>query len=415
MNLARQQDTDGDDIVLDGRLVCIVDDDELFRLHLAALLGQERLRSVQASDSAGLVEILQKEMPDCILLDYNLDAENGLRLHEQLKLRFPRLAPVIMLSADESQRTAIKAFRMGIFDFVQKRNLRIDEVAAAIRNSIARHERESTREDEVSVLRKRAMFDGLTGMFTREELDRKLALVADTAGRTGSEYAVLAIRFAEYRRICTSLGVASAEEALRAFAGRIRANIREDDFCGRFDEDTFFYVMDRRVTEDSVRERRERFSAQLAFSQFIKSLEVRVTPHISVALAGAEDDDEQMIERLCRELDNRQTAQRSVEGSESWGSLPAGSPGSGMSGEPEERRASQRTRTLKPAFIALEEWSSKISCTARNISDGGARIRLERPLALPDYFLVQITASGPLRRVRKCWHMNNEIGIEFCD
>ena len=222
MNLAYEQVADGSGINLDGRSVCVVDDDRLYRLHLAALLGQANLRSMEAAGGTDLTAILEKEMPDCILLDYKLDAENGFRLHEQLKLRFPDLAPVIMLSADETQRTAIKAFRMGLYDFLPKRNLRIDEITIAIQKSIARHDVEVSRKDEVSALRKNALYDDLTGTYCRAELDRKLSLVSSVAERHDKQFAILSICLAQYRKVATSFGIATADDVLRVFAGKIR-------------------------------------------------------------------------------------------------------------------------------------------------------------------------------------------------
>lgn len=415
MTLTYEQAADGSGINLDGRSVCIVDDDGLFRSHLSALLGQAHLRTFEASDSATLVAVLEKEMPDCILLDYNLDSENGFRLHEQLKLRFKNLSPVIMLSGDESQRTAIKAFRMGLYDFLPKRSLRIDEITMAIKKSIVRHEVETSRDEEVSTLRKNAMFDDLTGMYCRNELDKKLALVSEAAQRQDKQFAIFSLCLAEYRKICTNYGIANADEILRGFAARIRANVRANDFCGRYDEDTFHYVMDRNVSQANVAERRARLTEQLSFSHHLKSMELSISPLIGVAMSGEYADLPQMMQHLSDELGKQRVALESPNGGGAWSALPASTQGDDNGAEPKERRRSVRMRTLKPAFIALEEWSSKINCTVRNISDGGARIRLERPLALPEYFLLKITVSGPLRRVRKCWHINNEIGVEFCE
>ena len=400
-------------IELDGRSVCIVDDDGLYRMHLTALLAQANLRVSQASDSTSLTAVLDKEMPDCILLDYNLGAENGFRLYEQLKLRFPDLAPVIMLSADESQRTAIKAFRMGLNDFLPKRKLRIEELASAVRTSIARHDVEMARADEVSTLRRNAMFDDLTGMYSSEELTRKMTLVSGAAERKGRDFAVLSIRLADYAKICTAYGIANADEALRGFAGRIRSNIRSDDFCGRYDEDTFHYVIDSNVSEATVSELAARFQQQLTFSHHIRSVELKISPHIAVAVSGVNGDQTEMLKHISREHEHQQQVQTGTDGEKHWSVLPRAR--ASAVAEPAERRDSVRVRTLKPAFIAIEEWSSKISCTVRNTSDRGARIRLEQPLALPEYFLMKITASGPLRRVRKCWHLNNEVGVEYCD
>jgi len=411
MSVTYEQAVDGSGINLDGRSVCIVDDDNLYRLHLSALLAQANLRTFEAGDSDSLAAVLEKEMPDCILLDYNLDSENGFRVHEQLKLRYKELPPVIMLSGDESQRTAIKAFRMGLYDFLPKRNLRMDEITLAMKKSIARYEVEASRDDEVSSLRKKALFDDLTGMYSREELDKKLLLVAAAAKRQNSKFVVFSICLAEYRKICTNFGVANADEILRGFAARIRANIRSDDFCGRYDEDTFHYVIDRNVSTPVVNERLARLNEQLTFSHHLKSVELQISPVIGAAISSEFAGLQQMEQYLATELGDRRKALETQLGGEDWSTLPAAA----GPGDPRERRRSSRMRTLKPAYIALEEWSSKINCTVRSVSDGGARLRLERQMALPEYFLLKISASGQLRRVRKCWHVNDEVGVEFCE
>jgi len=415
MSVTYEQAADGSGINLDGRSVCIVDDDNLYRLHLSALLGQAHLRTMEAGDSDSLTAVLEKEMPDCILLDYNLNSENGFRLHEQLKLRFKDLSPVIMLSADESQRTAIKAFRMGLYDFLPKRNLRIDEITIAIKKSIARHEVEVSREDEVSALRKKSMFDDLTGMYSRAELNKKLSLVSSDARRQDKKFAIFSICLAEYRKICTNYGITNADEILRGFAGKIRSNIRADDFCGRYEDDTFYYVMDRNVSIPVVNERLARLGEQLTFSHHLKSVELRISPLIGVAVSSEYGDLQQMEQYLSAELSQKREALAAQNSAEDWSTLPLERQTDNGSVDPKERRGSIRMRTLKPAFIAFDQGSSKINCTVRNSSDGGVRIRLERPLALPEYFLLKITVSGPLRRVRKCWHVNDEVGIEFCD
>ncbi|WP_322988941.1 diguanylate cyclase [Hoeflea sp.] len=416
MNVTYDKSAGNSEITLNGRSVCIVDDDSLYRGYLSALLGQAHIRTLEASDSFTLVQVLEKEMPDCILLDYNLDAENGFRLHEQLKLRFPHLAPVVMLSADESQRTAIKAFRMGFYDFLPKRNLRLEEITAIIQKTIIRHDSETARHDEVSALRKNAMFDDLTGMYCRDELDTKLAHVAKSADKLRTKFAIFSICLADYQTIGTNYGIANADEILRSFAGKIRTTIRTDDFCGRFDEDSFRYVMDRNASEANIIECQRRLTEKLTFSHHLKSVELRISPLIGVSISSDHNDLAQMMQSLAEQQQQQLDALRAESGPNGWSALPDGtSPASTGVAEAKERRKSVRMRTLKPAFIALEEWSSKINCTVRNISEGGARIRLDQPLALPEYFLLKITSSGPLRRVRKCWHINDEIGVEFCD
>ncbi|MGF0540223.1 diguanylate cyclase domain-containing protein [Agrobacterium sp. ES01] len=401
-----------DDIILDGRSVCVVDDDELFRKHLAISLGQTNLRITEAFDSASLIAVLEKEMPDCILLDYKLDLENGFRMHEQLQQRFTNLAPVIMMSADESQRTAIKAFRLGLQDFLPKRNLHLDQVTYAIRRSIARHEMVIAHRHEIDMLRKKSMFDDLTGLYRREELDNKLATIKTAADLKNIPFAIIAIHMTEHEQIVTQLGPTCSDEVLRVFANRLRQTIRQEDFCGRWDEDTFYYIVSRNQSVSYLKERTQRFESDLSFTHFHKSAKLQITSRLAYAVYPQHGGTlEEISSYLTSEIE-QQKIHAGESKPEDWKVLPQ--PGiDTLTGE--ERRRAPRKRVFKSAVISMEEWSSRISCTVRNISDTGARLRMEGPVPLPRYFLLQISDTGPFRKVRKCWHVDNEVGVEFCD
>lgn len=63
------------------------------------MLAQRNLVVLEAPDANGLQQVLDRRMPDCLVMDYNLASENGLFILERLKLRYPSLAPIIMVSA----------------------------------------------------------------------------------------------------------------------------------------------------------------------------------------------------------------------------------------------------------------------------------------------------------------------------
>src|SRR5580698_8322891 len=163
-----------DKISLDGRVVCVVDDDALYRQYLSALLVDKKLDVIEVADGGGLIDVLTHRTIDCILLDYVLADESGLTLHEHLRGRFRKPPPVIMLTSGASQRTVIKAFRNGINDYVLKRGLRPEELFGAIGNAIARRRQEDCAEEDLSRLKQQSIVDDVTGLFRRKAVEDRL-------------------------------------------------------------------------------------------------------------------------------------------------------------------------------------------------------------------------------------------------
>ena len=78
----------------------------------------------------------------------------------------------------------------------------------------------------------------------------------------------------------------------------------------------------------------------------------------------------------------------------------------------QERRKAARHRVLKGAHIVFKGHGAAIDCTVRNLSDGGACLKVESPIGIPDTFdLVLDDAS--IRPCRVTWRKATQIGVEF--
>lgn len=101
-------------------LICIVDDDQSFRLNIARLL-QLSGYEVAEFDSANrfLDELGRGPDPGCILLDIKLGDSNGPALQERLaKLGSP--SPIIFLTGQGDVRTTVKVMKAGAEDVLTK-------------------------------------------------------------------------------------------------------------------------------------------------------------------------------------------------------------------------------------------------------------------------------------------------------
>ena len=115
----------------DAELVLIVEDNpDLNSFLVDTVLPELGYRSVLAITGAQACQIINEQHPDVILLDVELPDINGLDLVERLRLEEIK-TPVIMMTAHGSEETAVRAFRLGVRDYLIK-PYTADQIATAI-------------------------------------------------------------------------------------------------------------------------------------------------------------------------------------------------------------------------------------------------------------------------------------------
>jgi two-component system nitrogen regulation response regulator NtrX len=128
----------------------IVDDEVSILQSLSAILEDEGYEVIRASSGDEALERVRKDPPDLILLDIWMPGTDGLTVLDEVKKLYP-LIPVIIISGHGTIETAVKATRMGAFDFIEK-PLSIDRVLVSIQNAIEF----SRLEEENRLLRKKS-------------------------------------------------------------------------------------------------------------------------------------------------------------------------------------------------------------------------------------------------------------------
>jgi diguanylate cyclase (GGDEF)-like protein len=412
-------------------VICIVDDDDIYRQYLAALLKANNCKVLEASRGLELIDMLEKHAIDCVLLDYDLVAENGLYVHQQIKDRFRDAPPIVMLTGETNERTIIKAFRGGISDYVLKRDLRSDELFIVLANALAQRDDQKAKQEELSRLRQKSDFDDATGLYTTQYMEERLARLA--GGRQQARYAAILITPAKLEETGAKFGQAVRDRALRMFATRLRAVTRQNDICGRYQADKFIYLVDIDVRHKSISAICARLASDLSLGMNFDGLSLNLAPAIGAAiypfdgdttqivLAGAEQALEQSkagaipyVVASAPSADERDAEHAEPEA----GPRPAMAPGAAATTSVTfDRRADRRTvrrqRVLRRGQIFLPTVPSAIECTIRDISSRGARLRVNAPLLAPERFEVTLGNSTERTQVTLRWQAGNEIGVQF--
>ncbi len=160
-----------------AKKILIVDDEKPILDSLAGILSDEGFTPVCADSGEAGLKVLDEEHIDLVLLDNWMPGLDGLEVLPEIKKRQPML-PVIMISGHGNIETAVRATKMGAFDFIEKPPS-YDKIVLAVNNGL----RFYRLAEENAILRDKAKKrQGLTGNSPAiEELRRQIARVAPTS------------------------------------------------------------------------------------------------------------------------------------------------------------------------------------------------------------------------------------------
>ena len=105
--------------VIKGKKVLTVDDDEFVREILAAYLEDSGYEVLQAENGRLGLEIFRREAPDLVMLDLRMPEMDGLEVLGRITEESPD-TPVILVSGMGTIGDAIKALKLGAWDYIAK-------------------------------------------------------------------------------------------------------------------------------------------------------------------------------------------------------------------------------------------------------------------------------------------------------
>lgn len=114
--------------------IMIVDDEKNIRDSLGGVLGDEGYSVVMAESAEQSLKMLDKGVPDLILLDIWLPGMDGVEALKEHKRKNPNV-PVIMISGHATVETAVRATKLGAYDFLEK-PLSLDKVVLSVEHAL---------------------------------------------------------------------------------------------------------------------------------------------------------------------------------------------------------------------------------------------------------------------------------------
>ena len=101
--------------------ILIVDDDKDMQFNLKSILDSEGYKSFTVGNGTKAIKEVQNKSPNIVLLDIRLPDMSGMKVLEKLKKTIPDYnGSIIMLTAYGDIKGAIKAMKLGAFDYLTK-------------------------------------------------------------------------------------------------------------------------------------------------------------------------------------------------------------------------------------------------------------------------------------------------------
>jgi len=159
-----------------ARTILVVDDEPAIVQTLAGILQDEGFEVITAPDGETALTLVEEEGPDLVFLDIALPGLDGLEVLQQLHERQP-LLPVVMISAYGNVENAVKATRLGAYDFIEKPP-HADKIILTVRNAL---ELSRLAEENLQLRRRTKPPEDIVGQSTLiQQLREQVRVVAPT-------------------------------------------------------------------------------------------------------------------------------------------------------------------------------------------------------------------------------------------
>ena len=157
----------------------IVDDEKNLRISLKGILDDEGYRVDCAESGEECLDLITQKTFDLIFLDVWLPGIDGIDVLERLKNFHPK-PYVIVISGHGSIETAVRATKLGAFDFIEK-PLSSDKVLLVLENALKQKKLEEENRGLKAIVQRESAMVG--NSVTIQALRQQISYAAPTEGR----------------------------------------------------------------------------------------------------------------------------------------------------------------------------------------------------------------------------------------
>ncbi|GAH26449.1 unnamed protein product, partial [marine sediment metagenome] len=202
--------------------ILVVDDEPGVIRALQASLEANGFEILTATDGSEALEVIDKELPDLLILDIIMPKMDGFEVCRRVRQRSE--IPIIMLSARQSEEDKVQCLNLGSDDYISK-PFSMNEVVARVKAVLRR----TTRIDTTS-----AQPSFTCGSLTIDFAKRRVTIAGNEVRLTPTEFSLLQELTLNADKVLTHTHLLKTvwgpeygqeREYLRVFVGRLRAKL----------------------------------------------------------------------------------------------------------------------------------------------------------------------------------------------
>jgi two-component system cell cycle response regulator len=241
-------------------------------------------------------------IPDIVSVDYSLPDLDGLTVIESIVKRGN--TPVIMVTGQGDEELAVRAMKLGAYDYVVKTSAYLTVLPTVIYNTLDRHKTAKQKAQLEQELERLSITDDLTGLFNRRYFFSRLEEETVRAKRQETPLSLILMDLDYFKKYNDTHGHIQGDNALKKVAEVIRKNTRSKvDFACRYGGDEFAVIMP--GTDMS--------HARIVAERIKKIIKDMRLDNITVSAGIAEYNNRETVEELVESADRilyRETGER---------------------------------------------------------------------------------------------------------
>jgi len=216
-------------------IVLIVDDDELVRMTLGAIIGTLGYHCLIATDSKEAIALMETTAIDLVLTDIVMPGMDGLELLDYI-IENHRDTDVIIATGYHEKASYSDVIKAGAMDFIKKP---IDQPELEAKLARAVRERHMIKE-----LEKLSKLDGLTSIYNRRSFDETFSVEVERAYRQSYPLMLGIIDIDNFKEYNDQHGHQDGDKVLIGLSDILKECTRESvDMCFRLGGDEFAVLL----------------------------------------------------------------------------------------------------------------------------------------------------------------------------
>jgi UDP-3-O-[3-hydroxymyristoyl] N-acetylglucosamine deacetylase len=177
------------EISLPQERILVVDDEANIVSSLKEILSDEGYNVSEAKDGLNALDMIRSDPPDLLLLDVWVPGMDGIEVLKTVKTYHPEIE-VLVMSGHGTIDTAVKATKLGAFDFIEK-PFSMDSLIQSVKNALALKKQTPEKENYDALLGFTSLIETQKAIKTHSQTDCALLLLGEAG--TGKEYIAQAI------------------------------------------------------------------------------------------------------------------------------------------------------------------------------------------------------------------------------